>query len=419
MTLKRGERRRQHPSATVEFSTRAMQFITGWEGIITLAVLVVLLVLGQGILKLPLPFGIGQKPETPDPWGHLAVPRGAAPKLLLVTNTAGGAASGARQGVEFALREFGRVQTAAIELEVVEDSCKAEDAASRARAAVADPRVIGVISQACGASVMAQRAVLEEAKLPFLVVDNAEAGLTAKGTLASFRMRPAEKTQGRTAALFMRQDVTTRRAMVLHQGNPGATDIADAFRTQYRGQDGQVTDVRQVAPSENYEALGADIQALEIDLVYYLGTGAQGSALLAALKQQGYAGTFMVADASYSDPTFTGAARDGTYATALQVPRHDRFASWKDAFERDLGTPGPLAPEAYDAAAALGQGAARVAKSEFDGSLKLGRQALIGGIRSLPYQGVTGQLSFDANGDRAELSPAVMKFEGGQYTQVK
>lgn len=419
MTLKRGERRRRRERAAVDFTTRALRFITGWEGIIALAVVVVILVLGQGIMKLPLPFGIGQTPETPDPWGHVAVPRGTAPKILLVLNGAGGAQSGARQGVEFALREFGRIQNITAELEVVEDGCNADEATARAREAVADARLIGVISQACAASVVAQRAVLEEAKLPFLVVDNVEPALTASGTLASFRMRPAEKTQGRTAALFLRQDVTTRRAFVLHQGAPGAIEIAESFRTQYRGQGGQVADMRQVNASDDLAALVADIQALDVDLVYYLGAGAQGTAILAALKQQGYTGKVMVSEASYGDPAFTGDDREGTFATALQTPRADRFASWKEAFEKDMGAPGPLAPEAYDAAAALGQAASRLAKSESDGSLKIGRQALIGGIRSLPYQGVTGQLSFDANGDRAALLPAVMKFEGGQYVQVK
>ncbi len=420
MTLKRGERRRRPRTETIEIGARALQFVTGWEGIISLGVLVVLAVLAQGILKLPMPFGIGEKQPLPDAWGYLAVPRGTTPKIVFVGDVSNGAkmeASGAKQGVEIAVKEFGKILNATVELQVVEDACKGEEAATKARELAGDPRVIGVVSQACDASVEAARLVYEEKHLSYLAIADTKPEITTQGAMVTFRMRANERVQGRNAALFMRQNVSTQRALLLHDGNPSAQAIADAFRTQYRAMRGEVRDLRQVSLTENFDALYQDIKTLDVDLIFFMGGGRTAAEALKALLQRGYDGKFLVSDSAYADASFNTVGRDleGSYATVLQPARGDRFASWKEAYEKDYGPVGPLSPEGYDAAAVLLQAAALVAKVESDGATKLGRQGMVGNIRSVPYRGVTGVMAFDGNGDRGTLVATVMKFEDGQF----
>ncbi|MEK7216368.1 MAG: ABC transporter substrate-binding protein, partial [Chloroflexota bacterium] len=237
---------------------------------------------------------------------------------------------------------------------------------------------------------------------------------------ATFRMRANERVQGRNAALFMRQDVPTQRALLLHDGAPSAQAIVEAFRTQYRGMRGEVRDLRQVSLTENFDALYQDIKTLDPDLIYYMGGGRTGAETLKAMVERGYSGRFLVTDSAYADASYNtiGSVLEGTYATALQPARGDRFTSWKEAYEKDNGPVGLLSPEGYDAAAILLQAAARVAKVESDGTTKLGRQAMVGNIRSAPYTGITGVMGFDGNGDRSALTATVMKFENGQFKQA-
>ncbi|MSQ28812.1 MAG: hypothetical protein EXR51_11875 [Dehalococcoidia bacterium] len=423
MSLNRGGRRRRSTNENLELRARTLQFIKGWEGIISLSVLAVVVVLAQGILKLPMPFGIGEKPPVADAWGYVMVPRGANPKVVFVGDVSNGAkidASGAKQGVEIALKELGKIQETTVELEVVEDACKAGDAATKARELADDPRVIGIVTQACGASVESARAVYEDKKLPYLALAETKPEITPQGTMATFRMRANERVQGRNAALFMRQDVPTQRALLLHDGAPSAQAIAEAFRTQYRGMRGEVRDLRQVSLTENFDALYQDIKTLDPDLIYYMGGGRTAAETLKALLERGYSGRFLVTDSAYADASYNtiGSVLEGTYATALQPARGDRFAFWKEAYEKDNGPVGLLSPEGYDAAAILLQAAARVAKVESDGTTKLGRQAMVGNIRSVPYTGITGVMGFDGNGDRSALTATMMKFENGQFKEA-
>ena len=86
----RGARRRRRSTQGIRLQERLRQFVTGWSGLVTLSVLLVVVVLVQGILRLPLPFGVGERQETPDPWGYVTVPRGELPKVVFVADVSGG-----------------------------------------------------------------------------------------------------------------------------------------------------------------------------------------------------------------------------------------------------------------------------------------------------------------------------------------
>ena len=122
-------------------------------------------------------------------------------------------------------------------------------------------------------------------------------------------------------------------------------------------------------------------------------------------------------DVAFTDLEYhkAGQAVEGTYVSTLQVPRSASYAFWKEKYEKEYGPVGPLAPEAYDAAMILLQALDPAATLEKNGTLKIGRLQLEGTIRSLPYEGVSGKASFDANGDRGSILAQVMKVETGQF----
>lgn len=422
----RGARRRRRSAVSRTPLERFQRFIRSWEAIIGISLLIVLIVLIAGIFRwsISLPFGIGAKPAPPDIWGSITIPAGANPKVLYVADVSKGQpvdAAGTRQAVELALKERGTVQGRQVELTVAEDGCDPGQAESMAAEQAQDPLLVGVISQACPASAAAAKRAFEEARLPYMVLANTAPSFTGPGTLVTFRMRWNEKSQGREAARIVRQEIKAGRALVLYESAGEHQAVAAEFRLGFRAQGGTVVDLRPVAPGAA-EAAGVAAQARDMnaDFVYYAGGGRTGLAVLHALRGGPYSGVWMVSDTAYRDPEYaaTGATLEGTYASNLQTDRGDRFNLWKEGYEKEYGPVGDLSAEAYDAATVLLRGLEVVAQKK-DSQLEIGRQRTVSMLRSLPYEGVSGRLGFDANGDRTVLSRPVLKYEGGTWQEVK
>ena len=63
--------------------------------------------------------------------------------------------------------------------------------------------------------------------------------------------------------------------------------------------------------------------------------------------------------------------------------------------------------------------AAEVATVDGDGNLVISRKALADQIRTTPYSGITGALSFTATGDLATVSITVFQVVDGEFVEVK
>ena len=426
MTTRRERRRRRQLEAQESsLGVRAIKYATSWEAIIGLSILVVLAVFVQGVFHLSLPFDLGKSPPLPDPWGYVNVPRGSPLKLAYIEDASQNTSPdtpGAKQAIELALNEHGKVHNISVELQVVADTCDEQAATDQAQALAQDPQVVGVISGACEASTLAAKDVFEEVKLPYLSLSNTDPALTEPGTLVTFRLLWNVKAQGRQAALYARQTLKTNRALLLHDGSSRAVAVLNEFRDNFRPQGGQVVDLRAIDPQgTGWDNVTKESKNLEADMVYFSGNGKTAGALAAFLHSDGYVGKFMATDAAFTDPEYlnTGQAVEGTYVSMQQVPRSASYAFWKEGYEKEYGPVGPLAPEAYDATLILLRTLDSIATLEKDGTLKIGRLQLAGTIRSLPYEGVSGKASFDANGDRGSILAQVMKVENGQFQPVQ
>lgn len=417
--------RRRSPAPQAPLLTRFLQWITGWEGIIALSIVLVLVVLIQGILRLPLPFSLGEPEPPADAWGYIKVPRGTSPKIVYIGNVATGVsvdAAGAKQAVQFALKERGTFKGTTVELQVVEDLCDPAAATTKAQELLQDPAVVGVISQACSPSTLATKSTFDEGHLVYLSLTEGSPSFTAGAPQALFRLQGNETLQGNTAALYARQDLQAEKAIILHEDTPDMLAVAEAFRTQFRPQGGRILDMR-VLPADRgaWQGILDEVQDLGADLVYMAGRGKISGNLVGALRSNGFQGAYIVTDAAYEDPEYllAGPVIEGSYATTLQTPRLEKYAFWKVDFEKEFLAVGPYSAEAYDAASTLLQSLELAGRVGRDGTLEVGRQLLVGLIRSLPFEGVTGRAAFDANGDRANVLVPVMKFENGNFHQVK
>jgi ABC-type branched-subunit amino acid transport system substrate-binding protein len=275
---------------------------------------------------------------------------------------------------------------------------------------------------------MAARTVFEETHRSYLVLGDRDPELTATGSLAmgtqtTFRLSWNQGAQGKETATGAYTDLGLRRTLVAHDGTTDAEAVAKeyatAFRAQRKDRQGEVPDVVSVSSPTDAEALAKRVPSIEPDLVFYAGNGRLAAALQQALTAQKYAGKFLVNDTARTDDAFTrlGAARDGTYAVEAALPKGTGYDTWKEAFEKGNGAPGPLAAEANDALLVVLQALDAGTQSKAD-KFEIGRRILSQIVRGFPVDGVTGKLGFDAKGERTASMVSLVKFTEGAYVAV-
>ena len=430
MTTRRARRQRQVQPQRTDLVTALKQFATSWGGIISFSVTLILLVLVAGIFRIP-PFS-NVKETPPEAWGVVSTPKtGGVVKVAYIADTSKGSdSSGAAAALRHVLKERSSLKDKDVRIELVtaDDPCNDDAATAKARELAGDPQLVAVISTACPASALAARAVFEETHHAYMVLGNHDPNLTsagspATGTQATFRTSWNQASQGKDASASAYTDLGLRRALVVHDGSSDAESVAKAFATGFRAQrkdkPGEVPDVVSVSSPTDVEALGKRLPSAEPDLVFYAGNGRLAATLQQALTAQKFAGQYLVNDTARGDDTFVrlGSAREGTYAVEIALPKGAGYDTWKEAFEKDSGAPGPLAAEANDALLTVLQALDAGTQSKAD-KFEIGRRIFSQIVRGFPVEGVTGRMGFDAKGDRNASMVSLIRFSDGAYAQV-
>lgn len=270
-----------------------------------------------------------------------------------------------------------------------------------------------------------------------------------------FRTCPSDALQGVVQG-DLAIDQGYRRASVIYVNNPYGQGLAENFRAAFEGDGRQV--VNMVPYEENKPSYrGEAEQALRNnpDVINVISYPADGNKQLVSLIEQGYSGDFIFADGMKAGDVAAGPARRqvsgflGTAAASKESEVTRRFESDYEAYVnrtgRDVDPSAPYRKEAYDAAAviilaiaAVGpdfqnmgraeQGQAirdnlrRVSNPDGEiinyGEFERAFQLLRSG-QDINYNGVTGPVTFDDNGDISESTFEIWGFEDGQVVSQR
>ncbi len=277
----------------------------------------------------------------------------------------------------------------------------------------------------CTTGAQAADKVYEAAGVVHLLPTATRDDLSAQGERYFFRTAWSDDTQAQVQAQYARTIADASTAVVIDDGEPYGTTLADAFAASFAAAGGRVLSRERVERgSVDFGTLTGLVTSASPDIAVFEGLNPEAALLVKALRGGGYAGTFMAPDGVLSVRDFIvpgGAATDGAVVTAGDEPDPVFVARFKDRFQREPMTPFVL--QAHDAAAALIQAIGNSAERESDGSLVIDRAKLADALRAKPYSGLTGTIQFDDHGDRAGTTPAqlgiaVYRVSDGRFEQV-
>ncbi len=214
---------------------------------------------------------------------------------------------------------------------------------------VSDPNIVVVVGPAGSQECEATKPIFAAAGLAHLTHSCTRTDLTAKDkvTPTFFRPIPRDADQSATDSTFMLNTLKVKSAYLVDDQSSYAAGLDDELAAALKA--GGVTDIQRASVKNDdtdFSSLVTQIIAANSDVVFFPGQiGNQLSTLVIQLKEQGFKGTYFLADAGFSPDVLkaSGKALEGSYVSVFspdpaQVPDAKEYTDrYVKEFSKDFG----------------------------------------------------------------------------------
>lgn len=300
----------------------------------------------------------------------------------------------------------------------VRDSGSHPQRAAELAAELYDEGAVAIIGGATNPEAAAMAPVAGDVKR-VLLSPSASSARIAETSRYVFRLSPSDYQQAVQMGGFAFMELDLQKATLMVPRSESGQELGNVFRGEFERQGGEVVDEFSYSESdqdgETDEAV-ARLLKESPEAVYLAASGGDPAArrIVERLAVKGYRGTIMTTSA-FAAPNLLGAGgtdglvvSSGAFDTESEDPEVRAFVeAYRAKYDED---PDTFAAQGYDAVMALAQ--ALSGENDRPRELWQGLRALAG------YQGVTGVIQFDEQGNVSQF-PRVYIVQGGKLRQVE
>jgi len=292
-----------------------------------------------------------------------------------------------------------------------------------------NPNLVGVMGHLNSGVTRVAVKIYNAANIVQVSPANTAVDLTQMGMTNYFRVCTVDSVQGPVAADYAAKTAGIKTAYVVDDSTVYGTGLADEWAKQFTADGGKVVAREKTGDKDtDFKALVSKIKAGNVGIVYYGGIYNSGALLSKQLKEGGVAVPLMGGDGIF-DPEFIklagAAAAEGDLATSVGLPVDKAPGGAKFLADFEAAYPGekPAAYDAYsyDAANVIIKAIVEVAKAS--GADKVattdGKKAIIAAVAKTNFEGVTGKVEFDKNGDTTNKAITVYAVKAGVWVPVQ
>ena len=262
---------------------------------------------------------------------------------------------------------------------------------------IVDSKVAGVIGHLNSGTTIPASKIYHDAGLPQISPSATNVNYTNQGFKTAFRVMANDAQQGKVLGDYAVKKLGAKKIAVIDDRSSYGKGLADEFEKAAKAAGASIvtrefTDVSKT----DFTAILTRIKGMSPALVFYGGMDSQSGPMMKQVKNLGLSSIYLTGDGGQTAQFLTLAGPEGeeAYASSPGVPL-DSMPGGKDFTERYtkmFNQPIQLyAPYAYDAMNTMI--AAMKAADSVDPKVYLPALAAI------QYQGVTGNVAFDAKGD--------------------
>jgi branched-chain amino acid transport system substrate-binding protein len=347
--------------------------------------------------------------------------------LLVVSGPNSALGIDSRNGVEIAIADAGgKILGHDIKFDGEDGGCSADGGQAAGTKLASDSTIVAVIGTSCSSEARAAEPLLSAAGFVTISSSNTAPDLTDPTNPnhypGYFRTAHNDKIQGAAAADFAYNFLGVRKAATIHDGSLYADKLQGVFADEFTKLGGTVTLQTSVTIGQtDMSSVLASIASGSPELIYFPIFLPEGAFLIDQAKTTpGLENTkLMGADGLYSPDVMNsaGAAVEGFMVSSplVQGPAYDAFvAKYVAKFgEQPINI---FHAHAYDAFNIVVAAIEKVAVVESDGTIYIPRQGLRDAMAATKdFQGLTGVLTCNVDGDCANPIIGVYEYHAGQY----
>jgi branched-chain amino acid transport system substrate-binding protein len=315
-------------------------------------------------------------------------------------------------------------KAAGVQFKMVEgdDMGDPKTAVTVANTLVSDRNLVGVVGHYNSGCSIPASAVYSEAGVVMISPGSTNPDLTKQGLASVFRTCATDDLQGPAGADFSLA-LGYKTAVVVDDSTPYGEGLAAYFADAFKDGGGEVLFTEKTQDKDtDFNALATKIKAQNPDIVFYGGMYGAGALFAKQLHDTGVDAPVMGGD-GIQEADFIklgGGSVEGDLATNVGAPIEGlpKGQEFLDAYVAAFGeTPGNFSAYAYDAAFAIMNAALKVHADDAVTS-PAGREALVLAVQNSKFDGVTGEISFDANGDTNNKVISLYRVVGDDWSFV-
>jgi branched-chain amino acid transport system substrate-binding protein len=368
-----------------------------------------------------------------DEFGCIEVAEGESIRIataLVISGADSNLGLDAQYGVQVANEERPEVAGREVELDFQDDGCSAEGGTSVAQSLASDTTIAAVIGTSCSSAGVPAAEILSGNGILLLSPSATAPGLTLPDARQPFFFRTAhnDEIQGAAMAAFAYDVLGVTTAATIHDGGPYTEQLQQVFADSFEELGGEITGTEAVDPeatdvSGQLTSLAAD----EPEFLFYpIFTQAGGQVTRQAPETEGLADTILAGADGLLSPAFIEAAgaenAEGMYLSGPQADFGDAYQNeFLPAYSDVSGEEEPISAfhaHAYDAYNIVADAIEAVGIEE-DGTLYIPRTALRDYLAELAdYDGLTGSLTCNENGDCANSTITVREVRDGEFVPI-
>lgn len=320
-----------------------------------------------------------------------------------------GAAS--RAAVEMAVQNInakGGIDGRSLDVIYEDGGCTDKMALSAADKLIHADKVSLILGGACSTETSGFAKVAMDAHVPVLSYCSSAPSLSQTGQYF-FRDYPSDAYQGKFSAEYLYNMLGARRIAIIFHNNDWGQGVESVFKKRFTELGGSIVDIESTPQSaRDYRTELTRVRAANPDYLYAPTYPEGGAVLLRQMHELGISLPVFGGD-TWDDTKFwkdvAGLPIDIRFTKALSEPPADFTQS---LLAKTGGTEVPLcAPQAYDMTFVM---ANALERSSTDAD------AFSRAMRATSYDGVSGHIAFDGNGDLISAMYATYRVAGGTAT---
>ena len=334
-------------------------------------------------------------------------------------------------GVEVAREMRPDVAGHTVEFNHQDDGCSVEGGTAAARALLSEENIAVVIGTSCSSAGIPAAEILSAEGILLVSSSNTAPSLTAPETHEPFYARTAhnDSIQGAAMAQFACEVLGVTSAATIDDGSPYADQLAAVFAEEFQSQcDGTITAEEAISVGDtDFSGVLGNIAADAPEFLYFPIFVAEGALITQQAKETaGLEDTILGGADGYFSPDWLEAAGDAAEGHYLSGPDLD-FAGdfyadeFLPAYTEVSNEDAPISvfhAHAFDAYNMLADAIESVAFDE-DGTTYIPRTALKDAFFATSgYEGITGTLTCDENGDCADARISVSQVTDGEFVRI-